>query len=247
MCVHINVCIAGAGVRRVGVGVQQHQRLTGPHPILSSLTSFTVPAVITRPSPSPPFSPPDGLLLPCLLMLLLLPPPLPPRSLPPDKHTQFADYIFPAFDQIVNEAAKYRYRSGGLFNSGGLTIRAPYGRRGQDIIIGRGGAVRGVIHTGMFDVSGVCVHIAGWMSVPDRLYACVCMGGTTTHRHSARHHTTPLDACPHPAPAPHTPSTQSQVLSAMEVTITARAPRPSSPTCLASRWWCHQHLHRLKV
>jgi len=40
---------------------------------------------------------------------------------------QFADYIFPAFDQIVNEAAKYRYRSGGLFNSGGLTVRAPYG------------------------------------------------------------------------------------------------------------------------
>ena len=23
---------------------------------------------------------------------------------------QFADYIYPAFDQIVNEAAKYRYR-----------------------------------------------------------------------------------------------------------------------------------------
>ena len=28
---------------------------------------------------------------------------------------QFADYIFPAFDQIVNEAAKFRYRSGNLF------------------------------------------------------------------------------------------------------------------------------------
>jgi len=28
---------------------------------------------------------------------------------------QFGDYIFPAFDQIVNEAAKYRYRSGGQF------------------------------------------------------------------------------------------------------------------------------------
>lgn len=40
---------------------------------------------------------------------------------------QFADYIFPAFDQIVNEAAKYRYRSGNEFNVGGLTIRAPYG------------------------------------------------------------------------------------------------------------------------
>lgn len=38
---------------------------------------------------------------------------------------QFADYIFPAFDQIVNEAAKYRYRSGGMFDVGGLTIRAP--------------------------------------------------------------------------------------------------------------------------
>lgn len=38
---------------------------------------------------------------------------------------QFADYIFPAFDQIVNEAAKYRYRSGGMFDCGGLTIRAP--------------------------------------------------------------------------------------------------------------------------
>ncbi|KAJ2692706.1 hypothetical protein H4218_006292 [Coemansia sp. IMI 209128] len=38
---------------------------------------------------------------------------------------QFADYIFPAFDQIVNEAAKYRYRSGNEFNVGGLTIRAP--------------------------------------------------------------------------------------------------------------------------
>lgn len=38
---------------------------------------------------------------------------------------QFADYIFPAFDQLVNEAAKYRYRSGGQFNCGGLTIRTP--------------------------------------------------------------------------------------------------------------------------
>lgn len=38
---------------------------------------------------------------------------------------QFADYIFPAFDQIVNEAAKYRYRSGNQFNVGGLTIRSP--------------------------------------------------------------------------------------------------------------------------
>ncbi|GFR49073.1 hypothetical protein Agub_g11100 [Astrephomene gubernaculifera] len=44
---------------------------------------------------------------------------------------QFADYIFPAFDQLVNEAAKYRYRSGGGFNCGGLTVRAPYGAVGH--------------------------------------------------------------------------------------------------------------------
>ncbi|KAH9740470.1 2-oxoisovalerate dehydrogenase subunit beta 1 [Citrus sinensis] len=44
---------------------------------------------------------------------------------------QFADYIFPAFDQIVNEAAKFRYRSGNQFNCGGLTVRAPYGAVGH--------------------------------------------------------------------------------------------------------------------
>ncbi|KAJ2159135.1 hypothetical protein GGF46_003258 [Coemansia sp. RSA 552] len=38
---------------------------------------------------------------------------------------QFADYIFPAFDQLANEAAKFRYRSGNEFNVGGLTVRAP--------------------------------------------------------------------------------------------------------------------------
>ncbi|XVF20657.1 hypothetical protein REPUB_Repub12eG0020500 [Reevesia pubescens] len=44
---------------------------------------------------------------------------------------QFADYIYPAFDQIVNEAAKFRYRSGNQFNCGGLTVRAPYGAVGH--------------------------------------------------------------------------------------------------------------------
>lgn len=45
----------------------------------------------------------------------------------PVAEIQFADYIFPAFDQIVNESAKFRYRSGNIFDVGGLTIRAPYG------------------------------------------------------------------------------------------------------------------------
>ncbi len=44
---------------------------------------------------------------------------------------QFADYIFPAFDQLVNEAAKFRYRSGNQFDCGGLTIRTPCGAVGH--------------------------------------------------------------------------------------------------------------------
>lgn len=44
---------------------------------------------------------------------------------------QFADYIFPAFDQIVNEAAKFRFRSGNQFHCGGLTIRTPCGAVGH--------------------------------------------------------------------------------------------------------------------
>ena len=44
---------------------------------------------------------------------------------------QFADYIFPAADQLINEAAKLRYRSGNEFNCGGLTVRAPCGPVGH--------------------------------------------------------------------------------------------------------------------
>ncbi|MGH8445492.1 MAG: alpha-ketoacid dehydrogenase subunit beta [Solimonas sp.] len=39
---------------------------------------------------------------------------------------QFADYIYPAFDQLVSEAARLRYRSGGGF-SAPLTVRTPCG------------------------------------------------------------------------------------------------------------------------
>jgi len=44
---------------------------------------------------------------------------------------QFADYIFPALDQIVNEMAKFRYRSGNQWNCGGVTLRAPCGAVGH--------------------------------------------------------------------------------------------------------------------
>src|SRR5580765_108597 len=47
-------------------------------------------------------------------------------GLRPVVEIQFADYIYPAFDQIVSEAARIRYRSAGDFHVP-MTIRTPYG------------------------------------------------------------------------------------------------------------------------
>ena len=48
------------------------------------------------------------------------------NGLIPVAEIQFADFIFPAYDQIVNELAKYRYRSGGDYTTK-VVIRAPVG------------------------------------------------------------------------------------------------------------------------
>lgn len=47
-------------------------------------------------------------------------------GLRPVPEIQFVDFIYPAFDQIVNEAAKMRYRSGGQYTCP-MVIRAPCG------------------------------------------------------------------------------------------------------------------------
>jgi pyruvate dehydrogenase E1 component beta subunit len=47
-------------------------------------------------------------------------------GLVPVPEIQFADFIFPAFDQIVSEVAKFRYRSGGEYTSK-MVIRTPVG------------------------------------------------------------------------------------------------------------------------
>src|SRR5881394_955970 len=44
----------------------------------------------------------------------------------PVPEIQFGDFIFPAFDQIVNELAKFRYRSGGQY-AAPMVIRTPVG------------------------------------------------------------------------------------------------------------------------
>ena len=47
-------------------------------------------------------------------------------GLRPVPEIQFADFIFPAMDQILSEVAKYRYRSGGQYTCP-MVIRTPYG------------------------------------------------------------------------------------------------------------------------
>ncbi len=47
-------------------------------------------------------------------------------GLKPVAEIQFQDFIFPAFDQIVSEMAKMRYRSGGQYTCP-MVVRTPYG------------------------------------------------------------------------------------------------------------------------
>jgi pyruvate dehydrogenase E1 component beta subunit len=48
------------------------------------------------------------------------------NGLRPVAEIQFADFIYPAFDQIVSEMAKFRYRSAGQFTAP-VVVRAPSG------------------------------------------------------------------------------------------------------------------------
>ncbi|MEO6298808.1 MAG: alpha-ketoacid dehydrogenase subunit beta [Paracoccaceae bacterium] len=73
-------------------------------------------------------------------------------GLRPVVECQFADYIYPAFDQIVSAAAKLRYRSAGEFWAP-LTIRAPYG----------GGIFGGQTHSQ--SPEGLFTHVCGIKTV----------------------------------------------------------------------------------
>ena len=65
---------------------------------------------------------------------------------------QFADYIYPAIDQLVSTAARLRYRSGGEYWVP-LTLRAPYG----------GGIFGGQTHSQ--SPEGIFTHVAGLKTV----------------------------------------------------------------------------------
>ncbi|HET9343215.1 MAG TPA: alpha-ketoacid dehydrogenase subunit beta [Candidatus Eremiobacteraceae bacterium] len=69
-------------------------------------------------------------------------------GLRPIAEIQFADFIYPAFNQIVGEAAKTRYRSAGG-NSCPLVIRTPYG-----------GGVRGALSHSV-SIEALFYHVPG--------------------------------------------------------------------------------------
>ena len=66
----------------------------------------------------------------------------------PVAEIQFADFIHPAFDQIVSEAARIRYRSNGAFSCP-LVIRAPCG-----------GGIHGALYHSQ-SIEGFFAHVPG--------------------------------------------------------------------------------------
>jgi 2-oxoisovalerate dehydrogenase E1 component beta subunit len=70
------------------------------------------------------------------------------EGLRPIAEIQFADFIYPSFNQIVGEAAKTRYRSNGEYTCP-LVIRAPYG-----------GGVRGALSHSV-SVEALFYHVPG--------------------------------------------------------------------------------------
>lgn len=73
-------------------------------------------------------------------------------GLRPVVECQFADYIYPAFDQLVSSAARLRYRSAGEFNAP-ITVRSPYG----------GGIFGGQTHSQ--SPEGLFTHVCGLTTV----------------------------------------------------------------------------------
>ena len=73
-------------------------------------------------------------------------------GLRPVAEIQFADYIYPAFDQLVSEAARLRHRSGGEFFAP-ITVRTPCG----------GGIFGGQTHSQ--SPEGVFTHVCGLKTV----------------------------------------------------------------------------------
>ena len=87
------------------------------------------------------------------------------NGLRPVAEIQFADYIYPGFDQIVSELARLRYRSGGDFSSP-VTIRTPCGggiRGGQthsqspEALFAHVAGIKTVMPSNPYDAKGLLI------------------------------------------------------------------------------------------
>lgn len=87
------------------------------------------------------------------------------NGLRPVAEIQFADYVYPGYDQLVSEAARLRYRSGGQF-SAPITVRMPYGggiRGGQthsqspEAIFAHVSGLKTVIPSNPYDTKGLLI------------------------------------------------------------------------------------------
>jgi 2-oxoisovalerate dehydrogenase E1 component beta subunit len=86
-------------------------------------------------------------------------------GLKPIAEIQFADYIYPAFDQIVSEAARMRYRTAGEWSLP-LTIRSPYGggifggqthSQSPEALFAHVAGVKTVIPSNPYDAKGLLI------------------------------------------------------------------------------------------
>ncbi len=86
-------------------------------------------------------------------------------GLRPVVEIQFADYILPAFDQLVSEAARLRYRSNGEFWAP-ITVRSPYGggifggqthSQSPEAIFAHVTGLKTVIPSNPFDAKGLLI------------------------------------------------------------------------------------------
>jgi 2-oxoisovalerate dehydrogenase E1 component beta subunit len=86
-------------------------------------------------------------------------------GLRPIAEIQFADYIYPAFDQIISEAARMRYRTAGEWYLP-LTIRSPYGggifggqthSQSPEALFAHSVGVKTVIPSNPYDAKGLLI------------------------------------------------------------------------------------------
>ena len=87
------------------------------------------------------------------------------NGLRPVAEIQFADYVYPGYDQLVSEAARIRYRSGGQFYAP-ITVRMPYGggiRGGQthsqspEALFAHVAGLKTVIPSNPYDTKGLLI------------------------------------------------------------------------------------------